>query len=63
MPAKILNGQELADNLKSDLAKKIFAMDKKPGLSAVLVGDNEASATYIRLKEKDGFYCWTTTSG
>ncbi|OGY48973.1 MAG: hypothetical protein A3B89_01610 [Candidatus Buchananbacteria bacterium RIFCSPHIGHO2_02_FULL_40_13] len=52
MPAKILNGQELADNLKSDLAKKIFAMDKKPGLAAVLVGDNEASATYIKLKAK-----------
>ena len=52
MPAKILNGQELADNLKSDLAKKILALDKKPGLAAVLVGDNEASQTYIKLKEK-----------
>lgn len=52
MPAKILNGQELADNLKSDLAKKILALDKKPGLAAVLVGDNEASVTYIKLKEK-----------
>ena len=52
MPAKILNGQELADNLKSDLAKKILALAKKPGLAADLVGDNEASATYIKLKEK-----------
>lgn len=52
MSAVILNGQELADTIKSDLAKKIFLLEKKPGLAAILVGDNEASATYIKLKEK-----------
>lgn len=52
MPAIILNGQELAETIKSDLAKKIFALEKKPGLAAILVGDNEASATYLKLKEK-----------
>ena len=50
--SKILNGQELADTIKSDLAQKIFALEKKPGLAAILVGNNEASATYIKLKEK-----------
>lgn len=52
MPAKILNGQELADKIKIELAKKITELKRRPGLAAVLVGDNEASATYIKLKEK-----------
>lgn len=50
--AKLLNGQELADKIKSDLAKEIFELEKKPGLAAILVGDNEASALYVKLKEK-----------
>ena len=52
MSAVILNGQELADKIKSDLAKKIFTLNKKPGLAVVLVGDNEASVSYIKRKEK-----------
>lgn len=52
MSAIILDGQELADKIKSDLAKEIFFLEKKPGLAAILVGNNEASATYVKLKEK-----------
>lgn len=52
MSAVILNGQELADKIKSDLAKKIFVLDNKPGLAAVLVGDDESSISYIKRKEK-----------
>jgi len=52
MSAVVLNGQELADKIKSDLAKQIFDLDKKPSLAAILVGDNEASKTYVKLKEK-----------
>ena len=48
----ILNGKKIADEIKSDLARKIFKLKKKPGLAAILVGDDVASAVYIRLKEK-----------
>ncbi len=50
--AQLLDGRELANKIKTDLAKSIFKLETKPGLAAILVGDNEASATYIKLKEK-----------
>lgn len=50
--AQLLDGRELANKIKSDLAKSIFELEAKPGLAAILVGDNEASTTYVKLKEK-----------
>ncbi len=50
--AKILNGRELADNIKQELAKNISQSILKPGLAVILVGDDSASHQYIELKEK-----------
>jgi len=50
--ATILDGQALADRIKTDLKKKIAASHRVPGLAVILVGDLPASELYIRLKEK-----------
>lgn len=50
--SELLNGQELADKIKSDLTRQILVLGRKPGLAAILVGDNEASKAYLKLKEK-----------
>ncbi|MFA5047418.1 MAG: bifunctional 5,10-methylenetetrahydrofolate dehydrogenase/5,10-methenyltetrahydrofolate cyclohydrolase [Patescibacteria group bacterium] len=50
--ATILDGQELARKIKLELKDKISLSIKKPGLAAILIGDNEASRMYIKLKEK-----------
>lgn len=50
--AKILEGKRLAEKIKTDLAQSIRQEKTRPGLAAVLVGDNPASLVYINLKEK-----------
>lgn len=50
--AKILNGRELADNIKNQLAKNISQSAIRPSLAVILVGDNQASHQYVNLKEK-----------
>jgi methylenetetrahydrofolate dehydrogenase (NADP+) / methenyltetrahydrofolate cyclohydrolase len=50
--AKILDGTKLAQEIKSDLAQKIAKTEKRPGLAAILIGDDPASKIYINLKEK-----------
>ena len=51
--AQILDGQKLAEEIELDLAKEINTSGKRPGLAAILVGDDPASELYIKLKEKD----------
>jgi methylenetetrahydrofolate dehydrogenase (NADP+)/methenyltetrahydrofolate cyclohydrolase len=51
--ARILDGNKIRDEIKADLLKEIEAMKAagiKPGLAAVLVGDNPASHIYVRNK-------------
>lgn len=50
--AIILDGKSLAEKIKLDIRKEIVKLPSPPGLAAVLVGDDEASKIYIRLKEK-----------
>jgi methylenetetrahydrofolate dehydrogenase (NADP+) / methenyltetrahydrofolate cyclohydrolase len=52
MPAQILNGKELAEKILLQVKAKVASIDHKPGLAAILVGDNEASKIYLKLKEK-----------
>ena len=64
MPAQIIDGKALALRLREDIAQEVSALEKetgvKPGLAAVLVGDDPASAVYVRNKkiacEKAGLY-------
>ncbi|MDV2885549.1 bifunctional methylenetetrahydrofolate dehydrogenase/methenyltetrahydrofolate cyclohydrolase FolD [Alkalihalophilus pseudofirmus] len=55
MSAALLNGKELAakkrETMKEEVSKLIEA-GIKPGLAVILVGDNQASKTYVRSKQK-----------
>jgi methylenetetrahydrofolate dehydrogenase (NADP+)/methenyltetrahydrofolate cyclohydrolase len=54
--AQILDGKALARKLQADLAQQVQAWQAKggraPGLAVLMVGDNPASAAYVRNKEK-----------
>jgi methylenetetrahydrofolate dehydrogenase (NADP+) / methenyltetrahydrofolate cyclohydrolase len=52
MSAKLIDGKALAEKILLEVRQKVVAMENKPGLAAILVGDNEASKIYLRLKEK-----------
>ena len=55
MPASIIDGKRIADEVRSDLRPrlaKLAALGTVPGLAAVLVGDNPASRLYVRMKGK-----------
>jgi methylenetetrahydrofolate dehydrogenase (NADP+)/methenyltetrahydrofolate cyclohydrolase len=52
--ARVLNGKKLAKEIEADLASRVAALpgaaDTPPTLATILVGDNPASATYVRMK-------------
>ena len=51
----MIDGTRVGDQLRTELQVEIRALQAKgvtPGLAAVLVGDNPASATYVRMKGK-----------
>jgi len=66
MVAQIIDGKALAQKIQSELAvaaAELYSTRKiKPGLAAVLVGNNPASQVYVRNKqkacEKAGFESW-----
>lgn len=50
-----INGKEISKAIRKDLKSKIKKLKEEgiqPGLAAVLVGDDPASATYVRSKER-----------
>ena len=54
--AKLMDGKTLADRIMVETARKVDAIRQAshvtPTLATVLVGDDSASATYIRMKRK-----------
>jgi len=53
--AKILDGTAIAQTIRTEVAAqvaKLSAQGRKPGLAAVLVGEDPASAVYVRSKGK-----------
>ncbi len=56
MTAKIIDGKAIAAELRQDVAKGVEALvasgANKPGLATVLVGEDPASQTYVRMKRK-----------
>lgn len=48
----LLNGFELAKQCRTELAERVKVMPRAPKLAVILVGDNPASAIYVRNKEK-----------
>jgi len=56
MTAHIINGKLIADQLleeiNQDVSLRIAAGKRAPGLAVILIGDNPASAIYVRNKRK-----------
>ena len=55
MTAQIINGKEIAEAVRQEIRKEVEELKAKgyvPGLAVILVGDNQASQTYVRNKEK-----------
>jgi len=68
VPARILNGIAIRDEIYGELKKEIAALSDagiRPGLAAVLVGENAASQIYVRRKittcEQLGLGSWMHT--
>jgi len=57
MTARVLDGKAVARQILDDIAAKVSARiaagKARPTLATVLIGDNPASATYVRLKQRD----------
>lgn len=49
---EIIDGNRISAEIKEELRKEISRLDKKPGLAAVLVGENPASEVYVRNKKR-----------
>src|SRR3989339_827835 len=52
MTANIIDGTEIARKIRERIKKEVSAMKKKPGLAAIIVGDNAASSVYVGIKRK-----------
>jgi methylenetetrahydrofolate dehydrogenase (NADP+)/methenyltetrahydrofolate cyclohydrolase len=55
MPTKIIDGNEIANEIRDELRKRIAELRSKgviPGLTVVLVGEDPASQVYVRMKGK-----------
>ena len=52
MTARVLSGKEYAAKIKEAAKQEAEALGIRPGLAVVMVGDNPASAIYVRNKNK-----------
>ncbi len=55
MTSKIIDGKAIGNTIKEEIREEVEQLVAKgcqPGLAVILVGDDQASATYVRNKEK-----------
>lgn len=56
MTARIIDGTQIADEMRAEIAREAARFNEThgypPGLGVVLVGDNPASAQYVRMKRR-----------
>ena len=57
MSAALLDGKALSARMRERLGQEATALPRQPGLAVILVGDDPASAVYVRNKEKDCAQC------
>ncbi|MBN1974844.1 MAG: bifunctional methylenetetrahydrofolate dehydrogenase/methenyltetrahydrofolate cyclohydrolase FolD [Sedimentisphaerales bacterium] len=56
MTAKIIDGKQIAEEMKAEFREQVAKLKKKgvtPGLAVILVGDDPASQSYVTSKERD----------
>ena len=58
MTAEIIDGNRIAEDVRGEVKAQVDALKQQhgltPGLAVVLVGENPASVSYVRGKERDG---------
>jgi methylenetetrahydrofolate dehydrogenase (NADP+) / methenyltetrahydrofolate cyclohydrolase len=52
LTARIIDGKAVATVLRARLAERVATLPFRPGLAVVLVGDDPASAVYVRSKDR-----------
>ena len=55
MPAKLIDGKQIAKYYRDSITEEVKQLKKEgqvPGLAVVLVGENPASKTYVKMKRK-----------
>ncbi len=52
MPARVIDGRAVAAALRARVAAEVARLAFRPGLAVVLVGDDPASAVYVRAKDR-----------
>jgi methylenetetrahydrofolate dehydrogenase (NADP+)/methenyltetrahydrofolate cyclohydrolase len=61
--ARLIDGKIAAAELRARVAARVAALPYRPGLAVILVGDDPASASYVRSKDKaaaqTGIEAWT----
>jgi methylenetetrahydrofolate dehydrogenase (NADP+) / methenyltetrahydrofolate cyclohydrolase len=53
MAARIIDGKAVAAKVREEVRRGVESMGRKPGLATILVGDDSASAVYVRMKRED----------
>ena len=53
MSARVIYGKAVAERVRGRVADEIASLGLRPGLATVLVGDDPASAVYVRMKRED----------
>jgi methylenetetrahydrofolate dehydrogenase (NADP+)/methenyltetrahydrofolate cyclohydrolase len=51
--ARIIDGKAVAARIRERVAREVKELPSPPGLATILVGDDAASATYVRMKRQD----------
>ncbi len=53
MAARVIDGKAVAAQVRERVAAEVAALPAAPGLATILVGDDPASAVYVRMKRED----------
>lgn len=53
MSARVIDGKALAARVRERVAAEVAEMSSPPGLATILVGEDPASAVYVRMKRED----------
>ena len=48
----LIDGKAISAEIRAELKEKVAEMEKRPGLAVILVGNDSASAVYVRNKKK-----------
>lgn len=54
MPLQLINGRQLAENIKDNIAENIYSLGgSRPNLAIILVGQRPDSQLYVKLKQQE----------